>query len=83
MPDYSNILRRLTIPRELLSPFFFEDLRTRHSVPVARDDLRNITTLAIDFSDPDAAEFFRFVANCEANVVYADSAAIRKALNHQ
>ena len=77
----SPALRRLTVSREVLHPFPIECVHERHCIPVAYDNDRNLATLAIDFSDPEAAEFFRFVANREVEVVFAGRAAILDALN--
>jgi len=80
VPDFSTILRRLTVPRELFESFPVECIRERHCIPIAYDNERNVFTVAIDFSDPEAAEFFRFVANREVETVFADRAAIFDAL---
>ncbi|MDP6720196.1 MAG: hypothetical protein QGF59_16165 [Pirellulaceae bacterium] len=58
-----------------------ECVRERHCIPVVYDDERSFATLAIDFSDLEAAEFFRFVANRDVEIVYADLVAILDALD--
>ena len=73
---FSSILRRLTVPRDLFTSFPTECVRERNCIPIAYDDERNIATLAMDFSDREAAEFYRFVANRDVETVFADRAAI-------
>ena len=81
VPDFSSILRRLTVPHEVLRLFPIECIHEWHCIPVAYDNDRSLATLAIDFSHLEAAEFFGFVANREVEIVFADRAAILDVLD--